>query len=87
MQADIVPDGGQINRSSIESMRAWSAILGVTQVEVLVAVAAVGPRYENVQAYIAEEFCFSRRIGEVVPRAGPGTIPAVACIATESLAA
>ncbi|NIJ36276.1 hydroxypyruvate isomerase [Sphingopyxis panaciterrae] len=64
MQAQIVPDGGRINRSSVDAMRAWSAILGVTQVEILVAVAAVGPRYQDVQSYLAEDFCFSSREGE-----------------------
>lgn len=87
MQADIVRDGGKINRSSIEAMCAWSTILGVTQVEILVAVAAVGPSYQDVQAYLARDFCFSTCVGEIVPAAGPGTIPAMTSPTLEPLAA
>lgn len=61
MKAQILPDGGQINRSSIEAMRAWSDILGAHQVEILVAVAAVGPSHRDVRAYLQEKFCFSSR--------------------------
>ena len=61
MKAQILPDGGLINRSSIEAMRAWSQILDSHQVEILVAVAAVGPSHWDVRAYLQERFCFSSR--------------------------
>lgn len=61
MHGQILPDNGVINRSSIEAMRAWSAILGFYQVEILVAVAAVGPWHEDVRIYLQEKFCFSSR--------------------------
>lgn len=74
MHGQILPDNGVINRSSIEAMRAWSAILGFFQVEILVAVAAVGPWHEDVRTYLQEKFCFSSRepeaaIDDVVPEA------------------
>jgi len=61
MKAQILPNGGFINRSSLEDMRAWSDILGALQVEILVAVAAVGPRHQAVRSYLQEKFCFSSR--------------------------
>jgi hydroxypyruvate isomerase len=61
MKAQALPDSGRINRSSIEDMRAWSDILGALQVEILVAVAAVGPWHQDVRAYLRETFCFSTR--------------------------
>lgn len=61
MQRQTLPDGGQINRSSITAMRLWAKILDVRQVEILVAVAAVGPSYWDVRSYLQEEFCFSSR--------------------------
>lgn len=65
MTVHILPSGGRINRSSLEDMRAWSVILGALQVEILVAVAAVGPWHQDVRTYLAEKFCFSTR--EPVP--------------------
>ncbi|MDO9369736.1 MAG: hypothetical protein Q7T68_14295 [Sphingopyxis sp.] len=61
MTAQILPNGGFINRSSLESMLAWSDILGALQVEILVAVAAVGPWHKDVRSYLQEKFCFSSR--------------------------
>lgn len=61
MKAQILPNGGFINRSSIEDMQAWSIILGALQVEILVAVAAVGPWHQDVRSYLLEKFCFSSR--------------------------
>ena len=61
MKAQTLPNGGRINRSRIEDMRAWSDILGALQVEILVAVAAVGPRHQDVRSYLGEKFCFSTR--------------------------
>lgn len=74
MHGPILPDNGLINRSSIEAMRAWSAILGFYQVEILVAVAAVGPWHEDVREYLQEKFCFSSRVpksavADIVPEA------------------
>ncbi len=46
-------EGGMINRSSMEAMRGWARILGVSQSEILIAVAAVGNRAEAVRAYLA----------------------------------
>lgn len=65
MMVYILPNGGRINRSSLEDMRAWSEVLGALQVEILVAVAAVGPWHQDVRTYLAEKFCFSSR--EPVP--------------------
>lgn len=65
MKQQTLPDGGQINRSDIEAMRAWSEILGVQQVEILVAVAAVGPWYRDVRRYLQVKFCFSSREAEL----------------------
>lgn len=67
MKAQIFPDGGLINRSSIEAMRAWSKILDAHQVEILVAVAAVGPSHWDVRAYLQERFCFSSREATIEP--------------------
>ena len=61
MKAQILPNGGFINRSSLEDMRAWSDILGALQVEILVAVATVGPWHQDVRSYLREKFCFSSR--------------------------
>lgn len=61
MPAETLPDGGQINRSSLEAMLAWSSILGAHQVEILVAVAAVGPSHHDVRLYLQQRFCFSSR--------------------------
>ncbi|WP_428628329.1 hypothetical protein [Sphingopyxis sp.] len=61
MKTQTLPNSGRINRSSIEDMRAWSDILGALQVEILVAVAAVGPWYQDVRTYLREKFCFSSR--------------------------
>lgn len=61
MKAQTFPNSGRINRSSIEDMRAWSDILGALQVEILVAVAVVGPWHRDVRAYLRETFCFSLR--------------------------
>lgn len=46
-------EGGVVNRSSIEAMRGWARIFGVSQSEILIAVAAVGNRAEAVRAYLA----------------------------------
>lgn len=61
MMAQILPNGGFINRSSLDHMRAWSTILGALQVEILVAVAAIGPWHRDVSFYLQEKFCFSSR--------------------------
>lgn len=61
MKTQMLPNSGRINRSSIEDMRAWSDILGALQVEILVAVAAVGPWHQDVRTYLREKFCFSSR--------------------------
>jgi len=45
-------DNGVIDRSEPNAMRAWSKLLGVTQVQILVAVAVVGPATECVRAYL-----------------------------------
>ena len=45
-------DNGVIDRSEQNAMRAWSRLLGVTQVQILVAVAVVGPVTDNVRAYL-----------------------------------
>lgn len=61
MTPQTLPNEGWINRSDLEAMRAWSEILGALQVEILVAVAAVGPWHEDVLSYLQESFCFSSR--------------------------
>lgn len=61
MKAQILPNGGFINRSSLADMRVWSDILGALQVEILVAVAAVGPCHHDVRSYLQQKFCFSSR--------------------------
>lgn len=61
IKAHLLPNSGRINRSSVEDMRIWSDILDALQVEILVAVAAVGPWNQDVRAYLREEFCFSIR--------------------------
>ena len=66
MHGQILPDNGLINRSSIDAMRAWSAILGFYQVEILVAVAAVGAWHEDVRAYLQAKFCFSSREPDIL---------------------
>ena len=79
MKTQIFPDGGQINRSSITAMRLWSEILGKHQVEILVAVAAVGPSYHDVRAYLQQQFCFSSRepvIGAVIDMLEQDTLAA-----------
>lgn len=45
-------DNGVIDRSQPNAMRAWSRLLGVTQVQILVAVAVVGPVTDKVRAYL-----------------------------------
>ena len=45
-------DNDVIDRSEPNAMRAWSKLLGVTQVQILVAVAVVGPATECVRAYL-----------------------------------
>ncbi len=75
MKAQNLPDGGLIIRSSVEAMRAWSKILGVHQVEILVAVASVGPSHWDVRAYLQEKFCFSSRVATAaVDHAFPKTV-------------
>lgn len=47
------PDGQPpIDRSDPAAMRCWSDRLGADQVELLVAIAAVGPEHRAVQAYL-----------------------------------
>jgi hypothetical protein len=80
MQLQTLPDGGQINRSSITAMRLWAEILGVRQVEILVAVAAVGPSYWDVCSYLQEEFCFSSRNPKIdTPIASPEAVSLATC--------
>jgi hypothetical protein len=47
-------ENGIIDRSAPDAMRAWSRILGVTQAQILIAVAVVGVVAEDVRSYLAE---------------------------------
>ncbi len=44
---------GRIDRSAPDAMLAWARILGVSQSEILIAVAAVGDRADEVRSYLA----------------------------------
>lgn len=44
---------GRIDRSAPDAMLAWARILGVSQSEILIAVAAVGDRADAVRTYLA----------------------------------
>lgn len=46
-------ENGRIDRSEPEAMRAWARILGVSQSEILIAVAAVGDHADTVRTYLA----------------------------------
>lgn len=48
-----LPDGGIINRSDIAAMRMWSRILGAYQTQILIAVAVVGPSFDQVRDYLS----------------------------------
>jgi len=52
--ADDESEDGIIDRSSQDSMLAWSRILGAGQTEILIAVAAVGNRANAVRTYLAQ---------------------------------
>ncbi len=46
-------ESGRIDRSAPGAMLAWSRILGVSQSEILIAVAAVGDKADAVRTYLA----------------------------------
>ncbi|WP_083733935.1 DUF3606 domain-containing protein [Sphingopyxis sp. KK2] len=45
-------EGGLIDRNAPDALRCWSRMLGVSQSEVLIAVAVVGNRAECVRDYL-----------------------------------
>lgn len=54
-----LPDEGVINRSDPQAMLVWAQILGVHSVQILVAVAVVGPKHDDVRTYLRErKTCF-----------------------------
>ena len=46
-------ENDHINRSDREAIRGWTKMLGVSESEILIAVAVVGPAAEDVRAYLS----------------------------------
>lgn len=44
---------GRIDRSEPDALRGWARVLGVSQSEILIAVAAVGDHADAVRTYLA----------------------------------
>ncbi|NYF32585.1 DUF3606 domain-containing protein [Sphingopyxis sp. JAI108] len=49
-------ESGRIDRSEPDAMRAWACILGISQSEILIAVAAVGEHADAVRTYLARSW-------------------------------